>query len=374
MCYNQNIIKKEVFYMKKRRLAAILLSLLSFNALNSSKLSLNLLPTQSCSAEQIIKRPLVICVMGENKDYNNAVASLVLANDDEARLGDIRVTKFNPMELYEAKNNPNLKVGVITYDPKINDFNQIDSIFKDKFDCMDIIIHVSNKNTFTFDKIKSFYDKLNEAWVGKDVYKTMVYSTNGEDGRMKMWHYLMGKYSRGNKFIPRQFFPIYNGTEKSLKNQSDYIQLNNYVSGMPDARSIYAINLNDENATLQPIIESINYELASVFSKENTIWKIETLKKKLQNGVFRLENSPTQEQHSNKCSTIQTKIQTHTQPQVLQPNRSLSSGQIGLICSLAGIGAISAAVAGVLIKKKLSTKPKITKPEVKNQEVNKPGK
>lgn len=256
----------------------------------------------SAFANPIIKKPLVFAVIGENEEDNNKIASLVLANDDEIELKDIEIKKFNPIKLYEAKNNLDLKVAVITYNPNIdNDFNKIPSIFRDNFDCMDIIIHVSNKNTFTFDKIKSFYDKLNEAWVGKDVYKTMVYSTNGEDGRMKMWHYLMGKYSRGNKFIPRQFFPIYNGTEKSLKNQSDYIQLNNYVSGMPDARSIYAINLNDENATLQPIIEPINYELASVFSKENTIWKIETLKKKLQNGVFRLGNSPTQEQSKTKC-------------------------------------------------------------------------
>lgn len=80
-------------------------------------------------------------------------------------------------------------------------------------------------------------------------------------------------------------------------------------------------------------------------------------------------SSSAKEQHSNKCSTIQTKIRTHTQPQVLQSNRSLSSGQIGLICSLAGVGAIGAAVAGVLIKKKLSSKPKITKPEVKNKEI-----
>ena len=56
-----------------------------------------------------------------------------------------------------------------------------------------------------------------------------------------------------------------------------------------------------------------------------------------------------------------------------QENAKMSSKQIGLICSLAGIGAISAAVAGVLIKKKLSAKPKITKPEVKNQEIKNPG-
>lgn len=112
----------------------------------------------------------------------------------------------------------------------------------------------------------------------------MVYSINSEDGRIKMWYHLMNKYSKGNKFIPRQFFPIYNGSEKNLKDQSNYIQLNNYISGMPDGRSIYAIDLNNKKATLQPVVEAIR-ELASVFSKENTIWKIEKLKeKKLKNG------------------------------------------------------------------------------------------
>ena len=51
-----------------------------------------------------------------------------------------------------------------------------------------------------------------------------------------------------------------------------------------------------------------------------------------------------------------------------QENAKMSSKQIGLICSLAGIGAISTSVAGVLIKKDLSSKPKITKQEVKNKE------
>jgi len=69
--------------MKKRRLAAILLSLLSFNALNSSKLSLNLLPTQSCSAKPVIKCPSIVVILGENKEDNNKMASLVLANDDD---------------------------------------------------------------------------------------------------------------------------------------------------------------------------------------------------------------------------------------------------------------------------------------------------
>ena len=224
--------------------------------------------------------PHVVVIMGENEKDNNKVASLLMKNDSNIKLGDINITKFDPMEFYGCNNNPNLKVIVITYNPIIdNDFNKIPSIFKNNFDGMDIIIHVGDKNTFTFSKIKSFYDKLNEAWVGKDLYKTMVYSTNSEDGRMKMWYYLLAKYGRGQGFVPRQFFPIYNGTEKGLKNQSDYIQLNNYISRMPDARSIYAIDLNDKNATLQPIIEAMN-GTASLFAENECLDKVEALKKK----------------------------------------------------------------------------------------------
>ena len=126
-------------------------------------------------ANPVIKCPSIVVIMGENEKDNNKMASLVLANDDDLKLKDIEITKFNPMELYEANNNSDLKVTVITYNPQIdNDFNKIPSIFRDKFDCICMIIHVSNKNTFTFNKIKSFYDKLNGAVIGEDVYKTVL--------------------------------------------------------------------------------------------------------------------------------------------------------------------------------------------------------
>jgi len=237
--------------MKKRRLAAILLSLLSFNALNSSKLSLNLLPTQSCSAEQIIKRPLVICVMGENKEYNNMVASLVLENDTNARLKDIEIRDFKPMELYEAKNNPNLKVAVITYDPKIDDFNQIESVFKNKFDCMEIIFHISDKETFTYEKIKKFYDTFNEVWVGKDKYKEMVYKPYGSS-RLVLWDYLLKQPLYHGNYLPRTLVFVYKGEDSELKLNHEFINsLESYVSAMPDSRDIFTFN---SNTTFKPLI------------------------------------------------------------------------------------------------------------------------
>jgi hypothetical protein len=115
---------------------------------------------------------------------------------------------------------------------------------------MDIILHVSNKNTFTYDKIKKFYDMLNEAWVGKDVYKTMVYEPYGENGRLKMWRYISNKW--GKHFLPRQFFPIFNcKSEEELLSQKDYAAISNYVAASPDGRSIYKMDLNNNNTTLK---------------------------------------------------------------------------------------------------------------------------
>ena len=328
--------------MKKRRLAAILLSLLSFNALNSSKLSLNLLPTQSCSAEQIIKRPLVICVMGENKEYNNAVASLVLENDTNARLGNIEIRDFKPMDFLPAKGVDNVRVGVITYDPKIDDFNQIESVFKNKFDCMDIIIHISDDKMFTYEKIKKFYDTFNEAWVGKDAYKTMIY--HPISCRYGLWDYLLAKDKHHS---PRAMFFVYNDKELKLTSNNEFNDsLELYIGRMPDSRDVIPINLN--NDTTLAIFQNLIHEVTNDFSEQKSLKKIEKLLSKSDE----LEKTVAKEQ---------------------QENAKMSSKQIGLICSLAGIGAISTAVAGVLIKKKLSTKPKITKPAAKNQEVNKPG-
>lgn len=249
-----------------------------------------------------VKRPLVIAVIGENEEDNNKIASLILANDDDLKLKDIEITKFNPMELYGAKNNLDFKVAVITYNPNVdNDFNKIPSIFRNNFDCIDIILHVSDKNTFTFDKIKSFYDKLNEAVVGEDVYKTMVYSNSGESARSKAWRYMIDKF--GNNTSLRYTFFIYNGAREELIKLKDYNVLDSYISGMPDARSIYPINLKDRNFTSQIFLNAFK-EVYRDFPANRTLERIQRLKKKLQNGAFRLGNSPTQGQHNHKCCWI----------------------------------------------------------------------
>ena len=193
-------------------------------------------------ANPIVKKPLIVAVIGENEEDNNKVASWMLENNDDVEFKDVDLTKFDPNKFYEANNNPDLKVAVITYNPQIdNDFNKIPSIFRDNFDCMDIIIHVSNKNTFTFKKIKGFYDKLNEAVIGKEIYQTMVYSNVGESARFKLWRYMQSKFN-SNQF--RYTFFIYNGAKEELIKLKDYNALDSYISGMPDARSIFPIDLN----------------------------------------------------------------------------------------------------------------------------------
>lgn len=254
----------------------------------------------SVLAKPVIKCPSIVVIMGENKEDNNKMASLVLANDDDLKLKDIEIAKFNQMELYEAKNNPDLKVTVITYNPQIdNDFNKIPSIFRDKFDCICMIIHVSDKNTFTFNKIKNFYDKLNEAVIGEDVYKTMVYSNVGESNRMKAWRYMQNKfgYSNGYGDVRYTFF-IYNGAQEELIKLKDYSALDSYISGMPDARSIYTVDLKDKDSTLE-LINNIGTK--AQYYENTTLDRIQKLKKKLKTGTFQLGNRPTQEQSKTKC-------------------------------------------------------------------------
>ena len=229
--------------------------------------------------------------MGENEKDNNKMASLVLANDDDLKLKDIEITKFNPMELYEANNNSDLKVTVITYNPQIdNDFNKIPSIFRDKFDCICMIIHVSNKNTFTFNKIKSFYDKLNGAVIGEDVYKTMVYSNSGENARMGAWRYMQKKfgYSDGYGDVRYTFF-IYNGTKEELIGLKDYNALDSYISGMPDARSIYPVDLKKEDSTLGLINNIVGTK--AQYYKNTTLDRIQKLKKNSKTGSFNWETA-----------------------------------------------------------------------------------
>lgn len=224
-------------------------------------------------AEPGIKRPLVICVMGENKDYNNMVASLVLENDTNATLGNIAIHDFKPMDFLPAKGVGNVRVGVITYDPKIDDFNQIESVFKNKFDCMDIIIHVSDRKTLMYEKIKKFYDTFNEAWVGKDKYKEMIYSPRLED-KDKMWHYLLAqplyKYH-----LPRTIIFIYNGKRLELKTNQEFNEIDEYVMRMPDSRSVIQLDLNDKNAFKE--IAFLMGEICDRISEDISLQKIEKL-------------------------------------------------------------------------------------------------
>ena len=244
-------------------------------------------------ANPIVKKPLIVAVIGENEEDNNKVASWMLENNDDVEFKDVDLTKFDPNKFYD------LKVAVITYNPQIdNDFNKIPSIFRDNFDCMDIIIHVSNKNTFTFKKIKGFYDKLNEAVIGKEIYQTMVYSNVGESARFKLWRYMQSKFN-SNQF--RYTFFIYNGAKEELIKLKDYNALDSYISGMPDARSIFPIDLNGKNTKIISNFVNNFGEQRDDLNENQTLGRIQKLKKKLQNGAFRLGNSPTQGQSKTKC-------------------------------------------------------------------------
>ena len=207
---------------------------------------------------------------------------------------------------------------------------------------MDIIIHISDEKTFTYEKIKKFYDTFNEAWVGKDKYKEMVYEPYGSS-QDAIWDYLREK----DKYhSPRTMFFVYNGKGAELKNNKEFLNsLEFYVSVMPDSRDIIPVDLDDINITLTHFFNLV-HEVTNDFSKTRTLQNIQ-----------KLDNLEDTKKNTNKEQ---------------QENAKMSSKQIGLICGLVGAGAISAVTAGILIKNKLSAKPKTTKPESKNKEITKP--
>jgi len=138
---------------------------------------------------------------------------------------------------------------------------------------MDIIIHISDEKTFTYEKIKKFYDTFNEAWVGKDKYKEMVYEPYGSS-QDAIWDYLREK----DKYhSPRTMFFVYNGKGAELKNNKEFLNsLEFYVSVMPDSRDIIPVDLDDINITLTHFFNLV-HEVTNDFSKTRTLQNIQKL-------------------------------------------------------------------------------------------------
>ena len=110
----------------------------------------------------------------------------------------------------------------------------------------------------------------------------MVYSNSGENARMGAWRYMQKKfgYSDGYGDVRYTFF-IYNGTKEELIGLKDYNALDSYISGMPDARSIYPVDLKKEDSTLG-LINNIGTK--AHYYKNTTLDRIQKLKKTLKQG------------------------------------------------------------------------------------------
>ena len=70
---------------------------------------------------------------------------------------------------------------------------------------------------------------------------------------------------------------------------------------MPDARSLFPIDLNGKNTKIISNFVNNFGEQRDDLNENQTLGRIQKLKKKLQNGAFRLGNSPTQGQSKTKC-------------------------------------------------------------------------
>ena len=286
--------------------------------------------------------PFNLLVVADNEDRMKKVTSLLCNNNLSLSLGDLKnlqdLNHYKSGGIYYAVNNPNINVLCITLDDFTNNsFNyDWDFICQNTTKIFYVFGGETNNNKGRFDTLKKFYRKFNKHWCGKDFSYDDNYEPNGRTvyepnfkgpvlakGRNDWFEYIRVK--RGLSDHRYIFFLLDN-------NKIDYsFELNDYVSNMPDARSITVCELNDK----------LNVKL-------------------LKDLLF--------EQCYEKFQKVQPFLEI-----LEKQEKNWSPLKIGLI-TVGGIGAIGTVAAiSSLIKKNLSTKPKITKPEVKNKEVNKPG-
>lgn len=223
-----------------------------------------------------VKRPWSIGIFGEDKDEIQKVAHLLRLNNSNKPLG-INVPHYHEFVPHSPDNNLNLKFEVIPYEHGNLQKTIVNQFGKESFDCFDLIIHVSNKDTLTADRIKHFYDKLNYAWLGKD-YDENVYAPFGEL-RLRFWN--MAKQIKNYKTnIPRTLFFIFNGTRDELYNLDSFDEVKNYISAMPDSRSIYTLKLDDVNVRFDELIDAM-LEASDGMPEFISLKRIDELKKKL---------------------------------------------------------------------------------------------
>lgn len=283
--------------------------------------------------------PFNLLVVADNEERMQKITSLLCNNNLNLNLGNLKQLqdfhKYKSGGVYQAVNNPNVNIFCITLDDFNSDkFNR----YSWNFICQNTskIFYVfkseSYKDKKCFDVLQKFYHKFNRHWCGNDVAYNENYepdlntvATSNfkgpvlEKGRNDWFEYVRVK--RGQSTNHRYIYFILDNNKIIYP-----FNLEHYVSKMPDARSISCCELND-NLNVKFLLEMI---ISGYYETPQRVVP------------FNNDNI-----------------------------KKMSFKKIGLITA-GGVGAIGMVTAiSALIKKKLSEKPRITKPEVNKQENNK---
>ena len=277
--------------------------------------------------------PFNLLVVADTKSRMQKVMALIENNDINSTLGSLTNFNFESGGIYHVANNENINVLCITLDDFITSDYDWDFICQNTSKIFYVFNVDSQNDKSYFEKLKKFYHKFNKHWCGKDVrykenyepYLNTIWEPNFKGpvlskGRNDWFEYVRVKRNLLNH---RYIYFLLDSKERNCSEE-----FNKYVASMPDARSISLCEL-DNDSTMGILLKNIQMR-EDVPPQEVILFNNDNIKK-------------------------------------------MSFKKIGLI-STGGIGAIGTVAAiSSLIKKNLSTKPKITKPEVKNKEVNKPG-
>ena len=214
-------------------------------------------PYVSGEAAIKVSYPFNILVIADTKDRMQKVTSLLRNNNVNISLGKLKsIGDFNNYEsggIYPAVNNPNINVLCITLDDFINNsFNyDWDFICQNTNKIFYVFGGETNNNEGRFDTLKKFYRKFNKHWCGKDFSYDDNYEPNGYTVWGKNFNKMPRKKGRNDWF---EYVRVKRGLSDHRyifflldNNKIDCsFEFNEYVSNMPDARSITICELNDK--------------------------------------------------------------------------------------------------------------------------------
>lgn len=220
-----------------------------------------------------------VLVVADTVERMQKVTALLHNNKKDTKLGDLssNLKNYESGKVYKAANNPNVNILCITLD----DFNNqnSDDLYWDLI-CQStgFVYYVfkskSENDLECYKKLQKFYHKFNKHWCGKDLDYNENYDPMGALLRKSIDQYVPTK-DRDGWFVyilhkrglltedHRYIFFILDNDKMNCyvpKNNVDDVDFEDYVGRMPDARTIYLMELNN-NFNANEFIDFINYKV-----------------------------------------------------------------------------------------------------------------